>query len=77
VFAAGWDLLLVYLHAAPEENQAVASAFLSEHREFRLVPKAELSLRLAPVLNEQGYLRCLPQRDDADGFFAARIERER
>ena len=55
----------------------MASAFLSEHREFRVVPAAELPTRLAPVLTEPGYLRCLPQRDDADGFFAARLERLR
>jgi len=61
----------------PEENEAVVSAFLSQHREFRLLPAGELPPRLAPVLTEQGYLRCLPQRDDADGFFAARLERER
>jgi 16S rRNA (cytosine967-C5)-methyltransferase len=61
----------------PEENEAVVSTFLSEHREFRVVPPAELPARLAPVLTEEGYLRCLPQRDDADGFFAARLERVR
>ena len=48
-----------------------------KRRKSRLVPKAKLSPRLAPVLSELGYLRCLPQRDDADGFFAARLERKR
>ena len=55
----------------------MVSAFLSEHREFPVVAAAELPTRLAPVLTEPGYLRCLPQRDDADGFFAGRLERLR
>jgi len=61
----------------PEENEAVVSAFLTEHPEFRMVPPPELPSRLAPVLTQTGYLRCLPQRDDTDGFFAARLERAR
>jgi len=67
-------------HAALAADDSHAGQIKCEgvkHREFRLVPKAELSPRLAPVLSEQGYLRCLPQRDDAEGFFAARLERER
>ena len=61
----------------PEENEAVVSTFLTEQPGFRLVPISELPPRLAPVLTESGYLRCLPQRDDTDGFFAARLERVR
>jgi len=61
----------------PEENEAVVSAFLTEHPEFRMVSLPELPARLAPVLSQPGYLRCLPQRDDTDGFFAARLERAR
>lgn len=59
----------------PEENEGVVNTFLSERNDFRLAPRESLPPHLAPAIDEHGFLRCLPQRDDTDGFFAARLER--
>jgi 16S rRNA (cytosine967-C5)-methyltransferase len=59
----------------PEENEAVVEAFLREARSFRRADPARLPALLAPVLDAEGSLRCLPHRHDADGFYAARLER--
>ena len=59
----------------PEENEAVVDAFLRESKDFRNALAADLPAGLAPVLDPEGRLRCLPHRHDTDGFFAARLER--
>jgi 16S rRNA (cytosine967-C5)-methyltransferase len=59
----------------PEENEAIVEAFLRESKSFRRAEPAELPAELAPVLDAEGSLRCLPHRHDTDGFFAARLER--
>jgi 16S rRNA (cytosine967-C5)-methyltransferase len=60
----------------PEENEAIVDAFLREAKDFRRAGAAELPAELAPVLDADGNLRCLPHRHDTDGFFAARLERQ-
>ena len=59
----------------PEENEAVVERFLREAPGFRLVARAALPPALRPVAEECGFVHVLPHRHDADGFFAARIER--
>jgi 16S rRNA (cytosine967-C5)-methyltransferase len=59
----------------PEENEEVVDAFLKNTPDFSLARAAELPAELHPVLDDRGFLRCLPHRHDADGFFAARLER--
>jgi len=59
----------------PEENELVVEGFLSERGDFQGARRSALPAALAPLLDERGHLRTLPQRDDADGFFAARFER--
>ena len=61
----------------PEENEQLIERFLQRRNEFRLVSAAELPRRLQPVLDEEGFMRCLPHLHDTDGFFAARLERTR
>ena len=59
-----------------EENEAVVSAFLAAHPDFRVLPCSE-------VLGRQGikipgcetYLQLWPHRHDTDGFFGAILER--
>ena len=58
-----------------EENQDIVSAFLEDRPDFRQLPRSELPEALAPVLEEDGTLRCLPHRVATDGFFAVRLER--
>jgi 16S rRNA (cytosine967-C5)-methyltransferase len=59
----------------PEENEEVVDAFLRESKDFRRAEPAEIPAALAPALDAEGRLRCLPHRHDSDGFFAARFER--
>ena len=54
----------------------MVEAFLREAKSFRRAERAELPAQLAPVLDAEGSLRCLPHRHDSDGFFAARLERQ-
>jgi 16S rRNA (cytosine967-C5)-methyltransferase len=58
----------------PEENEAVVEAFLRESKAFRRAEPAAIAAELRPLLDADANLRCLPQRHDTDGFFAARLE---
>ncbi len=58
-----------------EENEDVIDAFLANTSGFALAPIESLPTSLAPLLDERGFLRCLPHRHDTDGFFAARLSR--
>jgi 16S rRNA (cytosine967-C5)-methyltransferase len=60
---------------APEENEAVVRAFLAERADFRLTPPAALPECVRPLVGDDGFLRTFPHLHDADGFFAARLER--
>jgi 16S rRNA (cytosine967-C5)-methyltransferase len=58
-----------------EENEAVVGAFLAERPEFRTAARESLPAAVAPLVGDDGFMRCLPHRHDTDGFFAARLER--
>jgi len=58
-----------------EENESVIEAFLSDHRGFEIVPAAEAPSEVRELMQEDGYMRCLPHRHDTDGFVAVRIRR--
>ena len=66
--------LLVYSTCSlePEENEVQVERFLNEHRQF--VPESPQGLE-SRLLDEQGFLRVLPQRTGFDGAFAARLRR--
>jgi 16S rRNA (cytosine967-C5)-methyltransferase len=58
-----------------EENRGIAEGFLSAHRDFRLVPAADV-LRKERIPVEVGeYFEVWPHRHGTDGFFAAIFER--
>jgi 16S rRNA (cytosine967-C5)-methyltransferase len=58
-----------------EENEQVVANFIGHHPNFRIVERDELPDELAPLVGDDGFLRCHPHRHDADGFFAVRLER--
>lgn len=58
-----------------EENEAIVSAFLATHPEFRLVPAGEVLAAQRIPLEMDDYLRLDPARHGTDGFFAAVLER--
>ncbi|MGI9592527.1 MAG: 16S rRNA (cytosine(967)-C(5))-methyltransferase RsmB [Myxococcota bacterium] len=59
----------------PEENEQVIEAFLAEFADFELLPAERLPDEARPLVGDDGFLRSLPHRHGADGFFAARLVR--
>jgi len=59
----------------PEENEAVVEDFLRDCPDFVLASPLEAPEEVRDLVGADGYLRCWPHRHDADGFFAARLER--
>jgi 16S rRNA (cytosine967-C5)-methyltransferase len=60
----------------PEENESTVKAFLAEAPHFRLAAPEQTPSEARALVGPDGFLRTLPHRHDADGFFAARLERE-
>lgn len=60
----------------PEENEALVAAFLERHVDFTATETENVPAEVRSVVDSEGALRCLPHRDDADGFYAARMERK-
>jgi 16S rRNA (cytosine967-C5)-methyltransferase len=73
----GGTLVYSTCTSTPEENESVVKAFLDERSEFRRAPHDALPAAVQPLLDDGGDLRTWPHRHDADGFFAARLERVR
>jgi len=72
---AGGRLVYATCSLLTEENEAIVTAFLEAHPEFRLVPAGE-GLAAQRIGLEMGdYLRLDPARHGTDGFFAAVLER--
>ena len=60
----------------PEENENVVRKFLQDSPAFALAERDAMPDEVRSVVDEEGFLRCLPHVHDADGFFAARLERQ-
>jgi len=60
----------------PEENEAVVTAFLNRHPDFKIVmDTTDLPDPVRALLDERGFLRTFPHRDEMDGFFAVCMEK--
>ena len=59
----------------PEENEAIVEAFLKTVEDFFPVSADQVPAEVCAAVEADGILRCLHQRHDTDGFFAARLER--
>ncbi len=59
----------------PEENEAIVQAFLAEAPEFQPARPEDGPAEARPLVGPDGFFRTFPHRHDADGFFAARLER--
>jgi 16S rRNA (cytosine967-C5)-methyltransferase len=75
--APGGRLVYATCSSEPDENEAVAAAFLAATPSFRALSALDLTLpaALAPVINEAGHLRTLPHVHGLEAFFAAVFER--
>jgi 16S rRNA (cytosine967-C5)-methyltransferase len=73
----GGRLVYATCSSEPEENEAVAAAFLADHPEFRAVSARDLALppALAPAINDAGHLRTYPFAHGLEAFFAAVFQR--
>jgi 16S rRNA (cytosine967-C5)-methyltransferase len=60
----------------PEENEAIADAFLASTPDFRPLSAREAAVALpAAVVDARGHLRTEPHRHRLDAFFGAVFER--
>ena len=69
---SGGTLLYATCTILPEENEAVLEAFLSEHKDFTLLPFT-LPGEIGTV--EQGYITLYPHIHGTDGFFMAKLQK--
>lgn len=76
VVVPGGTLVYSTCTVLPEENEAVIDAFLAVEPEFRRVRRDEVPASVQPVIGADDALHTLPHRHEADGFFAARLERK-
>jgi 16S rRNA C967 or C1407 C5-methylase (RsmB/RsmF family) len=53
----------------------VIESTLARVPSLRRAPREAAPQALAPLIGDDGALRCWPHRHDTDGFFAARLER--
>ncbi|MGE5304589.1 MAG: 16S rRNA (cytosine(967)-C(5))-methyltransferase RsmB [Alphaproteobacteria bacterium] len=60
---------------AREENDQVVDAFLAEHKSFELEHASRYLPIAAEAMVRGAFFFALPQRDDTDGFFAARMRK--
>jgi 16S rRNA (cytosine967-C5)-methyltransferase len=58
-----------------DENERVVEAFLAEHKGFELEQAARYLPESAKRMTCGNYFQALPHRDNADGFFAARLRK--
>ena len=70
----GGTLIYSTCAIAPEENQEMVKAFISEHPEYEL-DETLTDCWLDVDKEETGYVQFLPFIDDMDGFFIARMMR--
>jgi 16S rRNA (cytosine967-C5)-methyltransferase len=67
----GGRLVYATCSLEPEENDAVAQAFLAAHPAFQVEPPIECPI----PPDSAGFVRCLPHRHGTDGFTAIRLRR--
>jgi 16S rRNA (cytosine967-C5)-methyltransferase len=62
----------------PEENEEVIKTFLKNHANFAITDAQSIEGKtVLPFLGEDGFLRTAPHIHHMDGFFAARLQRNR
>ena len=76
VVAPGGRLIYATCSSEPEENEAIADAFLATTGSFAPVHAGEVSTQLAPaVVDRRGHLRTAPHLHGLEAFFGAVFQR--
>lgn len=73
----GGRLVYATCSSEPEENEAVAAAFLADHPGFGAISARDCPLppAITPVIDDRGHLRTYPFAHGLEAFFAAVFER--
>jgi len=78
LLAPGGCLVYSVCSLEPEEGEQRIEALLARHPELRLEdPRSRLPAPCASLVRDPGFLRTSPVTGGLDGFFAARMVRER
>jgi len=77
VVKPGGTLVYSTCTVLPEENEGVVENFLKSSPDFTPISVDRVPAEVRPVIDAESFMRCFPHRHDADGFFAARMERIR
>jgi 16S rRNA (cytosine967-C5)-methyltransferase len=72
---AGGVLVYSTCTLTADENEQVIESFLRQHSQFELTEAARYLPKSARHMVRDKYFQALPQRDDTDGFFAARMRK--
>lgn len=79
VLRPGGTLVYSTCTVLPEENEDIVESFLNSARDsgatFELLPARETPEEVRDLVGRDGFMRTFPHRQDADGFFAARLVR--
>ena len=75
VLRPGGSLVYATCTITAEENDAIIRGFLATRASWRLAGRDAAPAGIRQLLDENGMLRLLPHRHDADGFFAVRLVR--
>ena len=76
VVAPGGRLIYATCSSEPEENEAIADAFLATTASFAAVHASQASTQLAPALvDARGHLRTAPHLHGLEAFFGAVFQR--
>ena len=78
VLRPGGSLVYSTCSVTPEENEKVIRGFMATRASWRIATRDEAPAHLAPLIDDEGFMRILPHRpecNEMDGFFAVRLVR--
>ena len=75
VLRPGGSLVYSTCTMTAEENESVIRGFMATRPGWQIAPKESAPTVMWELIDENGFLRLLPQRLDMDGFFAVRLIR--